>query len=121
MQPIRLTYKGQDFLIPADRAFKAGAAVEEIVSLAEIASWGDRPRFFKIAEAFGALLRFAGCKASDEEVHADMMAGLRNSAAAGVAEDIPAAIAINALMSCLMGGAPPSDPGEDAPGKPTAS
>jgi hypothetical protein len=121
MQPIRLTYRGQEHLIPAHRAFAAGAAVEEIVSLAEIASWGDKPKFFKIAMAFGALLRFAGCEVSDAEVHADMMAGLRKAASAGVAEDIPAAIAINALMACLMGGAPPSEPGEDAPEKPTAS
>lgn len=121
MQPIRLNFRGQDYLIPASRAFEAGAAVEEIVSLAEIASWGARPRFFKIAAAFGSLLRFAGCQVTDAEVHADMMAGLRSAASAGVTEDIPAALAINALMACLMGGAPEAD-GEDAsPGKPTAS
>lgn len=121
MQPIRLTFRGQEFLIPADRAFQAGAAVEDVVTLSEIAKWGDNPKFYKIAMAFGALLRFAGCRVSDEEVHADMMSGLRRAAEAGVAEEIPAAMAIRALMDCLMGGAPPAEPGEDAPEKPTAS
>lgn len=121
MQPIRLTFRGKDYLIPADRAFRAGAAVEEIVTLAEITSWGGKPKFFTIASAFGVLLRFAGCKVSDEDVYTDMMAGLRGGDAAGAAGDVAAVVAINALMNCLMGGAPPASPGEDAPGKPTAS
>lgn len=121
MQAIRLTYRGEEYLIPANKAFAAGAAVEEIVSLSEIAGWGDKPRFFKIASAFGCLLRFAGCQVTDADVHQDMMDGLRKAASRGVTEDIPAAMAITALMSCLMGGAPPTDPGEDAPEKPTAS
>lgn len=121
MPAIRLTFKGQEYLIPADRAFRAGAQVEDVVSLAEIASWGARPRFFKIAEAYGTLLRFAGAEVTDEDVHAEMMAGLSRSAASGVAEEIPAALAINALMACLMGGAPMPEAEGDTPGKPTAS
>lgn len=121
MKAIRLTFKDQEYLIPADRAFRAGAAVEDVVSLAEIASWGARPRFFKISEAYGTLLRFAGADVTDEEVHSEMMDGLSRAASAGVAQEIPAAMAINALMACLMGGAPVPQAEGDTPGKPTAS
>lgn len=121
MQPIRLTFRGKDYEIPASRAFRAGAAVEEVVTLGEITSWGSKPRFFAIASAFGVLLRFAGCKVSDEEVHSDMMAGMRGGDDANATGDVAAVVAINALMNCLMGGAPPASPGEDAPEKPTAS
>ena len=62
MNSIRLSFRGQEFSIPANRAFEAGAAVEEIVTLSEIAQWGAAPKFFKLARAFGALLRLAGCK-----------------------------------------------------------
>lgn len=121
MQPIRLRFRGKDYEIPASRAFRAGAAVEEVVTLGEITSWGGKPKFFTIASAFGVLLRFAGCKVSDEDVYTDMMEGLRSGTAESAAGDAAAVVAISALISCLMGGAPPATAGEDAPGKPTAS
>lgn len=103
MADIVLKWKGAEFRIPDKRAFEIGEQVEDIVTLTEIASWGTSPKFFKIAKCFGAMLRFAGCRVSDAEVHKEMMAGVK---AGTMAEDLVAAQAIAGLIAVLMDGAP---------------
>jgi hypothetical protein len=84
--------------------------------------------FFKVARCYGTLLRFAGASVRDDEVFADIMAGLETAGRAkakGKAVDgsqIAAMAAVQALVACLMNGAPEPDGEEaDTPEKPTAS
>jgi ABC-type dipeptide/oligopeptide/nickel transport system permease subunit len=83
MTAIKLTWKGKEYRIPADKAFAVGEQVEDVVSLAEIGSWGVKPRFFKIARAFAVMLRFAGCKVSDGEVHEEITGSLLRASKTG--------------------------------------
>lgn len=115
MRDIRITWKGKPLTIPASRAFEVGEAVEDIITLREIATWGDRPKFFKMARAYAAILRVAGVIVTPEAVHAEIMrtvpAGQENFAMAGLA----------ALAEILMGDAPVLAAADDAAEKPTAS
>lgn len=127
MPAIRMNWRGETYVIPAHQAFEAGAAVEEIVTLGEIGSWSNKVPFFKVARAYATMLRMAGAKVTDGEVHAEIMANLQAAGKARVAGDpdpaeIAGMMAMNALVACLMGGAPPSDdPEAEPPGKTTAS
>lgn len=127
MAAIRMKWRGEDYVIPAHRSFEIGAEVEGIVTLGEIGTWGNRVPFFKVAKCYGAMLRFAGAKVSDAEIHAEIMANLEAAGKARVAGDADPAelagiVAMNALVACLMGGAPvQADAEADAPGKITAS
>lgn len=126
MPAIRMKFRGADYVIPANRAFEIGAEVEEIVTLGEIGTWGNRVPFFKVARCYGAMLRFAGAKVTDGEVHGEIMGNL---AAAGKARaddgttgaEIAAMAAVSALVTLLMGGAPQADEEEPASEKPPAS
>jgi hypothetical protein len=126
MPAIRINWRGETYLIPAHKAFEVGAAVEEIVTLGEIGSWAGRVPFFKIAKAYGVMLRMAGAKVTDSEVHEDIMASLEAAGRARVdggpdPAELAGLAAMNALVACLMGGAPKSDEEAEAPGKATAS
>ena len=115
MRNIVLSFKGEEFTILENQAFEVGEAVEDVVTLPELASWGSRPKFFKLARCFGVMLRFAGCKVSDQDVHREMMANVASAEEGG--EEILAAQAVGALVAVLMNGAPDGDDAEDAPEK----
>lgn len=127
MAAIRMNWRGEAYVIPAHRAFELGAEVEQIVTLGEIGNWGNKVPFYKVARAYGTMLRFAGAKVTDAEVHSEIMGNLEAAGKARVAGDpdpkeIAGMVAVQALVACLMGGAPPSeDPDAEAPGKTTAS
>lgn len=124
MRDIAFEYGGREYRIPATRAFAVGEQVEDIATIAEVASWAKKPRFHKIARCYGAMLRFAGASVSDEEIHRDILSG----ALAGNTEKLAlAGQAINALLLILLGDAAPTEsvdetagPVED-PKKPNAS
>lgn len=127
MQPISMTYRGITFTIPARRAFEIGEEVENIISLGEIQSWGNRVPFHRVARAYGAMLRFAGCKVENGEVLQSIM---ENLAEVGIAKANGADIesleifyqtALGSLTLCLMGGAPRSDATPDDDVKTPAS
>lgn len=124
MADIVLKWRGEEYRIPDSRAFEAGAAVEEVVTLADLQTFGQRPKFFMIAKAMGALLRFAGVKVSDAEVKREIDASIIRAAKAGAdAEAAKEAFAVNAisqLMQVLFEGAPSEDDGH-APGETSAS
>lgn len=125
MKSISLTFRGQTFTVPETRAFDLGAAVEEVVTLAEIATWGRHPRYFKIARAFGVMLRFAGCKVSDAEVKAEIDASITAAVERGdgpedAVGEIFAVQAVQQLQEVLFDGAPTTG-GDAAPEKTIAS
>lgn len=109
MADIKIIFRGDTFVIPDTKAFMVGEIVEEIASLPEVFSWLKAPRYFKMARCLGAMLRFAGSRATDEEVHAEFMTLL----AAGRIEELAGSIYM--LTAVLMHGAPEAKPSEDAP------
>lgn len=124
MAGITLSFKGETFTIPEAKAFEAGAAVEEVVTLSEMAQWGAAPKFFKLARAFGALLRFAGARVSDTEVKAEIDASILRAVETGTdegaANEMFAVSAMAQLQAVLFTGAP-DDAGGKPPGKTSAS
>jgi hypothetical protein len=125
MADIVLKWRGQEYRIPDSRAFEAGAAVEEVVTLADLQSFGTRPKFFMIAKAMGALLRFAGVKVSDSEVKREIDMSILRAAQAGAdaeaAKEAFAVSAISQLMQVLFEGAPTEDEGGKPVGETSAS
>lgn len=125
MADIVLKWRGQEYRIPDSRAFEAGAAVEEVVTLSDLQSFATRPRFFVIARAMGALLRFAGVKVSDAEVKREIDASILKASKAGAdAEAAKEAFAVNAisqLMQVLFEGAPNDDEEGGSVGETSAS
>lgn len=121
---ITLKFRGETYTVPESKAFALGAEVEEVVTLAEIASWGKHPKFFKIARAFGVMLRFAGCKVSDADVKAEIDASMMRAVGEGSdkldVEQMFAIMAVEQLQAVLFNDAPQGG-GESAPGKTTAS
>lgn len=118
MPDIRLTFKGQDFVIPDSRAFELGLEVEEIVTLSQISTLLMNPKFHKIAQCFGLMLRFAGCKVSDREVLQEMLSKAKEGVpGAGRAAAIDA---LAMIATVIMDGAP-ADGEERAPEKTEAS
>lgn len=123
MADIVLKWRGADYRIPDSRAFEAGAALEEVVTLTDLHAFAGRPKFFIIARAMGTLLRFAGVKVSDAEVKREIDASITRAASQGVdeadAKEIFAVSAIKQLVAVLFEGAPAEDGGE--PEKTSAS
>lgn len=124
MANIVLRWRGEEYRIPDDRAFAAGAALEDVVTLGELQSYGPHPKFFTIARAMGTLLRFAGVKVSDVEVKREIDLSIARAVSSGIQqEDAKEVFAVNAiaqLVAVLFDGAVTSD--EDAPaGKTSAS
>ena len=123
MADIVLKWKGKEYRISDAKAFEAGAALEEVVTLAELQSFGVRPKFFTLARAMGVLLRFAGVKVSDREVKAEIDASITRAAGQGIdeadAKEVFAVSAIQQLVAVLFDGAPSDGDGE--PGETSAS
>lgn len=105
MADIIIAFKGEEFTIPETRAFEVGERVEEIASLPEVLGWAKNPKFFKMARCIGVMLRAAGGRATDKQVHQQMMADFN----AGN----PSAffVALAALVAVLMDGAPQNNGG----------
>lgn len=120
MADIRMTFKGQEWVIPARKAFRVCEDVEDIASITEVTGWYAKPRFAKLARCCGVLLRAAGAEFSDEEVKGQLLADY--------AQGRPQAVfhAVMALQSVIFDGMPEDmKPGKadiaEPPGKPDAS
>lgn len=106
MADIKITFRGEEYVIPETRAFEIGERVEEIASLPEVLGWASKPKFFKMARCIGEMLRAAGGRMTDKEVHTEMMQDFKSSN--------PAAYftALSSLIAVLMDGAPASSGGD---------
>jgi len=115
MGNITLKFKGEEYTIAESQAFEAAEQVEDVLTISEIAAMQANPKFVKIAKCFGVLLRFAGCKVSDRDVHSEMMAEVMKMSEddATEAKEMLAAQAIGSLMAVLLDGAPEDDEAED--------
>lgn len=117
MAEIKITWAGAEYVIPANRAFQIGERIEDIATLGEILNWRQSPKFIKMARCIGEMLRFAGCKVSDIEIHTKLVQSM------GKDDDGELfAASLLALFSLLMGDAPSGGEGKGDPeGKPNAS
>lgn len=113
MADIKIVFRGDEYVIPESRAFEIGERVEDIATLPEILGWARKPKFFKMARCVGEMLRAAGGRMTDKDVHAEMMKDF----SAGN----PGAYftSLSALVAVLMDGAPTGRGGDE--GKDNAS
>jgi hypothetical protein len=100
MADIRIEFRGKEYLIPESKSFAVGELVEDVASLPEILDWLRRPRYFKMSRCVGTMLRFAGARVSDSDVHAELMLQLTERKT----ETLIGSIYM--LTSVLMQGAP---------------
>lgn len=67
-------WAGKEYRIPANRVLGAIARVEDIITMPDLGDRAKRgtPPLSKVAQAYGAVLRYAGARVTDEEVYCDM-------------------------------------------------
>jgi hypothetical protein len=70
MHTITLEYSGESYTVEPDRVMRLIAIIEDIISLPELAS--GKVGLAKISMAYGAALRYAGAKVTDEAVYCTM-------------------------------------------------
>lgn len=105
MGDIVIAFKGEEYVIPESRAFEIGERVEDVAALPEVLSWIKKPKFFKMARCLGVMLRAAGGRMTDKEVHTQMMADFTaGNPGAYLA-------ALSGLVAVLMDGAPANSGG----------
>lgn len=94
--PIVLSWRGRNHVIPPNRVMGAIARIEDFVTMGELRDYGLKKTIpmGKLAQAFAAVIEYAGGKVDSDEVYADMFAG-------GEAQ-VNAAAAINALMGMMI-------------------
>jgi hypothetical protein len=109
---IALEWAGKKFTILESEAFAVGELVEDIITLGELPDLAKRPKFHKIARVYGEMLRFAGAKVTDQEIHSAMMAQVKAAGGGDDGAQIIAGAAISALVEILMDGAPQDDEGD---------
>ena len=91
---VTLTWKGQDYVVPANRQLMLIAKIEDALSgdsgqqAVSILFRKEGPPHSRMAAAFGAALRYAGANVADEEVylsiHQDIASGSIDQVAAKV-------------------------------------
>lgn len=76
--PIELRWDDKDYVIPPNRVLGAIARIEDIITLKEIhdgVSQRGAISLSKVAMAYGAVLRYAGAKVSDDEAYEALFVG----------------------------------------------
>ena len=68
---VTLTWAGSEYVVQAGKLMRLIAIVEDIITLEELVGSSGRKRS-KISEAYGAALRYAGAKVTDEDVYASL-------------------------------------------------
>lgn len=94
--PIEMRWMGQEVTIPANRVLKAIASVEEILPLDQVVKMAQsgHVHIAKCSMAYGAVLRYAGLKVTDEEVYSRFV---------GVPADAPEMVrALQALLMMML-------------------
>lgn len=108
-EEVTLTWKGEEYTVPADQQLMLVAKLEDALS----GDTGEQaigmllrregPPYARLAMAFGAALRFAGCHVADDAVYLNMMDGLSKNDADAVASTQGAIMALLSIVSPPMG------------------
>lgn len=81
-EDIKLTWKGAEYVIPADRVLRAIAKIEDAIrgdsdrQAIQILTQKPGPTFTRIAMGYAAALQSAGAAVSADEVYLTIMQGL---------------------------------------------
>ena len=105
MKVIGLTYGGKEYTINEDEVFLTCDAIEDVITLGEMAQMmqdTSKIKFAKLAAAYAALLREAGANVTAKQMHAEFRKALGGEAKDGV---IKAQEALAQLINILMDGA----------------
>lgn len=93
-EPVSFGWKGKTYVVPATEVLRLIAAVEEVITLADLSA--SRPPMARLSSAFGIALRYAGATVADEEIYKTIF---ENGGASVVSS------AVNSLISMMI---PPS-------------
>lgn len=104
MKQINIEWQGEKFTIGEHEAFELGERLEDIVTLAELASMAEKPKFRKLARCYAEMLNFAGARVTAEKVYSQMMGEIKNLNKEK--KTLIVAEAIGTLIEILMDGAP---------------
>lgn len=106
---VTLTWRGEDYIVPADRQLMLVAKIEDALSgdsgkqAIALLLRPEGPPYARLAQAFGAALRFAGCHVSDDEIYLSIMDGLAKSDASTITNTQAAIMALLSVVSPPMG------------------
>lgn len=72
---VKLSWGDSHYVIPANRVLLALAQVEEVLTLHELQAFQARGTvpMARLAQAYGIVLRFAGCSATDDDIYTEML------------------------------------------------
>lgn len=115
MKVITLEYAGKEYTINEDEVFLACDAVEDVLTLGEMAEMmqdARRIKFSKLADAYAALLQEAGASVNRKQIHKQFRAALSKGADGGL---MAAREALAQLINVLMDGAETGE-GDKEPG-----
>lgn len=104
-QAIELEWRGETYVIPENETFEVAELVEDIVDLADLDRMQRNPKFTKIAKCYGVMLRHAGARVSDSDVHQEIIKGTIG----GSGEAAQALQAITVMTHLLTAGMPIGD------------
>ena len=109
---VKLSWDGRDFVIPPDKMLGAIARIEDVFTLEELSVYMARRTapLGKLARSYGAVLRYAGARVTDEEIYFGMFGkGGINAAAAMEAIAVLLAMMLppGAVDELEQGGEPP--------------
>lgn len=108
---IELGWRGETYVIPESETFEVAEQVEEIIDLADLERFRRNPKFTKIAKCYGAMLRHAGARVTDSEVHQEIVHGAMGEGQ----EALMALQAVSVMTYLLTAGMPVDEDIEDAP------
>lgn len=109
---IGIEYGGKSYTINETEVFTVCDAIEDVITLGELAAMIHDPRkirYAKLAAAYAALLREVGAPVDPRAVHNDFRKALSGNGLDGVEQ---ARAVMDGLISILMDG---SEPSEGAP------
>lgn len=108
-EDVKLTWDGEDFTVPADRQLMMIAQIEDAlagddgVQAIGVLLRKEGVPYSRLACAYGAALRYAGCDISNDDVYLSMMEGLSQNKSEMVAQIQSATMAMLSIVSPPMG------------------
>lgn len=66
---VTLFYEDAEYTIKSKDMMKVICEIEEVITLSELIDGGNKVKIAKLACAYGTVLRFAGCRVTDEEIY----------------------------------------------------
>jgi hypothetical protein len=118
-KPVEIDWKGKPIIIPASRLLGAIASVEEVITFNELLGFSRRGAYpaARIAQAYGALLRYAGEIVTDEDVYGGIFGDEANTVTVTGSMQLLLMLMVPPSLQNGKSAAPVLAPGEVAPGK----